>query len=340
MSERHARGLRESLRGLMWLALSVATAAGAQAPASAPLRPLCQRTAGPAVHLTFVGDLMLVDGPGRVLRQGQDPFAAVAALMDQADVRVGNLESLIATTGQPVGNKLHTFRAPPAVLPVLQRHVDVVTVANNHSGDFGRGAFAEMLSLLERAGLPYFGGGRDLRAAHEPYIVSCKGVKIALLGYNEYFPRTFEAGPDWAGVAWSEDEQVVADIRRARTVHGADIVIPFMHWGQEHEQEADVRQRALARRMVDAGADMVIGSHPHVVQDTEVYRGKPIVYSLGNFIFDGYVEVANRTGWLLNVVLNQQGVQRWDIDVVRMDRDGVPHPTGRRLHQPLGAPQP
>ncbi|MFZ4552344.1 MAG: CapA family protein [Aquabacterium sp.] len=328
------------MRGAVSLALSVATLAGAQESGTVPLLPMCQRAAGPDVHMVFVGDLMLVDGPGRVLQQGRDPFAAVAAQMNQADVRVGNLESLIATTGQPVGNKLHTFRAPPSVLPVLQRHVDVVTVANNHSGDFGRAAFGEMLVRLERAGLPYVGGGRNLRAAHEPHVFSCKGVKIALLGYNEYFPRTFEAGPDWAGVAWSEDEQVVADIRRARTVHGADIVIPFMHWGQEHEQEADVRQRALARLMVDAGADMVVGSHPHVVQDTEVYRGKPIVYSLGNFIFDGYVEVANRTGWLLNVVLNREGVQHWDIDVVRMDRDGVPHPVGRRLHQALRAPQP
>ena len=121
---------------------------------------------------------------------------------------------------------------------------------------------------------------------------------------------------------------------------GADHVIPFMHWGWEKSTQPDNRQRSLARRLIDEGASLVVGSHPHVTQGAEIYRGKPIVYSLGNFIFDGYVEVANRTGWLLNVVLNQQGVQRWDIDVVRMDRDAVPHPTGRRLHQPLGAPQP
>lgn len=311
------------------LALLAGVTLGARAQAEPPLPAVCQRSPGSEVRLAFMGDLMLVDGPGRVIRQGRDPWTQVAQRLRGADLRVGNLESLVATTGQPVGNKLHTFRAPPSVLPVLQRHVDVVTVANNHSGDFGRAAFAEMLDLLERAGLPYFGGGRNLRAAHDPYVVTCKGVKIAFLGYNEYFPRTFEAGPDFAGVAWSEDEQVVADIRRARTVHGADLVIPFMHWGQEHEQEADVRQRALARRMIDAGADLVVGSHPHVVQDTEVYRGKPIVYSLGNFIFDGYTEVANRTGWLLWVTLDRGGVRRWDVDVVRMDRDGVPHPVVR-----------
>lgn len=130
------------------------------------------------------------------------------------------------------------------------------------------------LTLLEHNGLPYFDGGRDLAAAHAPLWIERKGLRIALLlGHNEFKPRSFEAGPDWPGIAWSEDSKVVADIRVARAA-GADLVIPFRHWGWERELQPGERQRQLARTMIDAGADMVIGGHPHVTQGAEYYRGK------------------------------------------------------------------
>lgn len=105
-----------------------------------------------------------------------------------------------------------------------------------------------------------------------------KGLRIAVLSYNEYKPRSFEAGPESPGIAWSEDSQVVSDIRAARAA-GADLVIPFMHWGWEREPAPDERQRQLAHRMIDAGADVVVGGHPHVTQGAEYYRGKLIVYN-------------------------------------------------------------
>jgi len=295
------------------------------APRAAPAR-----TAGPAladaeVRLVFLGDVMLADGPGRLIARGGDPFAQVADRLKQADVRIANLECVVARGGKAF-DKPWTFRAHPRVLGVLQRHVDVVSVANNHSGDFGRAAFAEMLQRLDAIGLPHIGGGRDLVSAHAPHIVQRNGLKIALLGYDEFFPRHFEAGHDHPGVAWSEDEQVVDDIRRARSVHGADLVIPFMHWGQEHEPEANARQRQLARLMIDAGADAVVGTHPHVVQDTETYRGKPIVYSLGNFVFDGFSSLDNRTGWMLFMTVGREGVRQWHTEAVHTDVDGTPWP--------------
>ena len=279
----------------------------------------------PAVRLVFLGDVMLADGPGRLIARGGDPFAPVAERLKQADVRIANLECVVARGGKAL-DKPWTFRAHPRVLDVLRRHVDVVSLANNHSGDFGRAAFAEMLQRLDAAGLPHIGGGRDLAAAHAPHLIVRHGLKIALLGYDEFFPRHFEAGHDHPGVAWSEDEQVVDDIRRARSVHGADIVIPFMHWGQEHEPVANARQRQLARLMIDAGADAVVGTHPHVVQDTETYRGKPIVYSLGNFVFDGFSSLDNRTGWMLFMTVGREGVRQWHTEAVRTDVDGTPWP--------------
>lgn len=284
-----------------------------------------QADAEPAVvRVAWVGDVMLADGPGRLIQRGGDPFRYVASRLDAADLRVANLECVIAASGQ-AADKPWTFRAAPQTLPLLKRHVDVVSLANNHSGDFGRAAFADMLGRLERAGLPYFGGGRNLREAHRARVIERKGVRIALLGYDEFFPRAFEAGDNYPGISWGEDEQVVYDIQQAR--RQADVVIPFMHWGQEHEPQANQRQRELARLMIDAGADAVVGTHPHVVQDTESYRGKPIIYSLGNFVFDGFSEPANNTGWVLWLDVNQHGVTAWRAEPVRIDAQGSPHPT-------------
>lgn len=281
--------------------------------------------ASPTVRLAFVGDVMLADGPGRVIASGRDPFAHVAERLRQADVRIGNLECVIARQGHAL-DKPWTFRADPRVLPVLKRHLDVVSVANNHVGDFGREAFTEMLGHLDASGIPRVGGGRNLTEAHRPLIVEKHGLRIALLAYDEFFPRSFEAGPDRPGSAWSDDEQVVDDIRRARTEHRADLVIPFMHWGSEGEPVSNARQRQLARLMIDAGADAVVGAHPHVVQDAEVYRGKPIVYSLGNFVFDGFESLEHRTGWMLFFTVDRGGVRQWHVEPVRTDVEGTPHP--------------
>lgn len=279
----------------------------------------------PAVTLAFAGDIMLDGRPGKAIEQGRDPFAPFTRLLDGADLRIGNLECVVATGGEPE-DKNYTFRAHPRTLPTLKRHFDAVSLANNHAGDFGRAAFGEMLGLLDEQGILRFGGGRDLREAHAPLIVERHGLRIALLGYDEFLPRSFEADYDAPGVAWSEDEQVAADIRNARVLHRADLVIPFMHWGWERERTANERQRRLARLMIDAGADAVVGGHPHVTQDIEHYKGKPVFYSLGNFLIDGFDEEITTTGWVLRLELDRRGVRRWETRVARIDREGVPHP--------------
>jgi poly-gamma-glutamate synthesis protein (capsule biosynthesis protein) len=276
-----------------------------------------------SVSLVFAGDIVLDDTAGALMERGQDPFSDFAGFFSNADIRVVNLECVVATTGS-AGDKNYTFRALPRVLPVLKRHFDVMALANNHSGDFGREAFAEMLGLLESAGLAQVGGGLSLAQAHQPLIIERKGVRIALLSYNEFMPRSFEADHDAPGTAWSEDEQVVADIRRSRSFYKADVVIPIMHWGWENELTANARQRQLARTMIDAGADAVIGGHPHVTQDIEHYRGKPIVYSVGNFIMKETDNARQRRGWLLRLHIDKHGVQAFDTRVAQLDFEGLP----------------
>jgi poly-gamma-glutamate synthesis protein (capsule biosynthesis protein) len=276
------------------------------------------------VSLVFAGDIVLVGQPGKLIAEGRDPFQDVANEL-RADIRVANLECVVATTGEPE-DKIFTFRANPQTLAVVKRHFDAVSVANNHSGDYGRTAFAEMLGLLDHAGIARFGGGHNLAEAHTPLIVERKGLRIALLGYNEFMPRSFEADADAPGLAWSEDEQVAADIRRARGDYHADLVIPIMHWGWENERVGNARQKKLAHLMIDAGADAVIGGHPHVTQDVETYRGKPVIYSVGNFLIEALDNEAQTHGWIVKMELDKSGVTAWRTYAVHLDAAGVPHP--------------
>ena len=282
-----------------------------------------------AVTLVFAGDVVLDAEVGKMIMRGHDPFAGFSATFKEADIRIANLECVVSTKGEEA-DKTFTFRAHPRVLPTLRRHFDALALANNHSGDYGREAFSEMLNLLPAAGLQYFGGGRNLKEAHAPLILERKGLRIALLGYNEFMPRSFEADTDAPGVAWSEDEQVVADIRAARTVHRADLVIPIMHWGWENELVANARQRQLARVMIEAGADAVIGGHPHVTQDIEHHQGKPIVYSVGNFVMKETDNDNQRRAWILRLRLDREGVQAFDTLAVQIDLRGVPMPDAAR----------
>jgi len=277
-----------------------------------------------AVKCIFVGDIMLADLPGKAIEDGKDPFADFAEVFSRADLVVGNLECVIATKGKAV-DKSWTFRAHPRVLPFLKKHFDAVSLANNHTGDFGHEAFLEQLDFLKAADIKNFGGGKNLADARRPLILEVNGLRLALLGYNEFRPQAFAATDTAPGVAWSFDEHVVADIETARAEHKADFVIPFMHWGWEYYGEPNDRQKTLARLMIDAGADMVIGAHPHVTQGAEEYKGKLIVYSLGNFVFDGFVRPEALKGWLLRFEVTKDGLQAWDTVVAKIDDQGIPH---------------
>ncbi len=298
---------------LLWVAVSWAALAWAQT------MPAAERP----VTLVFAGDTVLDDAPGALIARGGDPFADFAGVFAGADIRIANLECVVATMGS-AGDKNFTFRAHPRVLPVVKKHFDAVALANNHSGDFGREAFAEMLGLFQQAGLGKLGGGHNLAQAHAPWFVERHGLRIAFLSYNEFMPRSFEADHNAPGVAWSEDEQVVDDIRRARHVHRADLVIPIMHWGWENELVANARQRQLARLMIDAGADAVIGGHPHVTQDIEHIQGKPVIYSVGNFVMKETDNANQRRGWVLRLELDKRGVRAFDTRVAQIRMDGVP----------------
>lgn len=293
------------------------------------LTVLCLSAQAQTITFSFVGDIMLAETPGAYIQRGRDPFAHFAKLLRESDIAIGNLECVVGTHGEPE-DKPYTFLAHPRVLPVLQKHFSAVSLANNHTGDFGPAAFSNMLKRLDRQGLPYFGGGANLAQAHEPAIFHKKGKVIAILGYSDVLPRSFEALPDRAGTAWSELDFVAYDIQRAKAFHKADIVIVYPHWGVEYDLTASARQTQLAHLMIDAGADAVVGGHPHVRQNIEVYKGKPIFYSLGNFVFNGFDDEETNTGWLLQLSISPHEPATWVLHEAKIDKQGIPHPKRAR----------
>jgi poly-gamma-glutamate capsule biosynthesis protein CapA/YwtB (metallophosphatase superfamily) len=292
---------------------------------AANLLPLAAQADEPTIRIVVAGDIMLDCLPGKVIERGEDPFAPFAKVLADADYTVGNLECVVATTGNAV-KKPYTFRAHPRCIPLLTKHFDALSIANNHTGDFGDEAFVEQLKLLREAKMPVFGGGHNLAEAHQPLVVDIKGIRVAFLGYNEFKPRSFEAGIDSPGIAWSVDEQVLEDIAKVRKEQKPDLVIPYMHWGWEMETEPNDRQKEFSRKMIDAGADAVIGAHPHCTQGTDVYRDKLIVYSVGNFVFDDFEPGIGRRGWVLRLTLDRKGVRSWETVVADIDDEGTPHP--------------
>lgn len=278
------------------------------------------------VSILFAGDVMLDGGPGHAITRGIDPFAEFAEVLSTADIAVCNLECVISDRG-PVAHKPYTFRGAKGSLPLLRKHFDAVSVANNHTLDFGIDGFVGQLQMLEQGQLPSFGGGRNLAAARRPLILERKGVRIALLGYNQFRMADYAATDSQPGVAPLEIDHVVADIESARKVDRADIVIPYVHWGPELVAQPSEDQRQLARRMIDAGASAVVGAHPHVPQTVDIYRGRPIIYSLGNFVFDYYPgDPAVWVGWLARLTFDPSGQVELDTSAFEIDLVGIPHP--------------
>lgn len=275
------------------------------------------------VRIVFAGDIMLDGGPGHVVSLGGDPFANVATVLRDADLTIGNLECAIVKDGHAV-DKPFTFRGPQQSLPLLKKHFSALSLANNHSGDWGKHGFLTELDLLRETGIPYFGGGANTREAHRPLVLTAAGKRIAFLGYNDFPPRSFAAGPSTPGTAWLTEKDAVRDIEQARKQ--ADFVVLFLHWGEDLEPTVSAQQKALAHALIDAGADAIIGGHPHLTQDEEWYKDRPIVYSIGNFVFDYYpYDPPVWKAWIVRLTLGKPGRAGLEKIDVEMDPAGIPH---------------
>ncbi len=235
-----------------------------------------------------VGDVNLGRMLGKRILSGQKdlPFRNVRNEVSGADIAFANLESQISDQkGQTEGSSNYVFTGPPQGADELANAgFDVVATANNHAWDFGERALLETIANLKRVNIQYAGTGETLDAAYAPAIVERNGWRVGFLAVTGVFNSPFETSPARDHVAWADPVLVALKIKELRH-QGVDIVLVSYHGGVEYSPDPDEPARSFTRACIDAGADAVIGHHPHIVQGVEWYNGKPIFYSLGNFVF-------------------------------------------------------
>lgn len=285
---------------------------------------------GPVTTMTVVGDIMLGRGVS-----GGAALAPMSRRLAGADLTVGNLESTLAQLGSPRQVPVtDSFSAPPAVRADLRRAgFDAISLANNHTGDFGDASLVRTVELLRSGGLATFGAGRDLAQAREPVVVERHGVRFGFTGFNA-IGETAEAAPGQPGALSvsmpprtgpldrGELERVLTDVRRLQ--RRADVVVVLPHWGHQYMHRPEPVQHEVARALVRAGADLVVGGHPHWVQGAETVGGALVVHSLGNFVFDMDFATQTMEGLVLEATFWGDRLMAAEFVPYRMGADFAP----------------
>ncbi|MDD2337985.1 MAG: CapA family protein [Geobacteraceae bacterium] len=273
------------------------------------------------VVLTVVGDIMLAGSALSTLsREGYAyPFAATAPILVDSDIVIGNLETPIAREGMEFTEKKFRYKADPKAASAIRKAgFSVLTLANNHIMDFGARGLAETLQNLQKEKILYTGAGRNLAEARIPSLVERNGQKIAVLAYSLTNPVEFYARLNQPGAAPGYPQYFLQDIKKAR--NSADYVVVSFHWGAEGASFPKSYQVEVAHMAIDAGADVVVGHHPHVLQGIERYKGRLILYSLGNFAFGSMSRNAD-TSMIAKIVLDRgvREVELFPLNVMNAD---------------------
>lgn len=284
----------------------------AYAAPSAPARP-------GTLRLSFVGDILLAGTVGDLIEaEGpQAPWLGVKDLLSSSDLTCGNLECAVGTTGTPIPGKTYTFRADPKALQgLVDSGFDVVSLANNHTLDYGVECLLEGVEAVKDAGISAIGAGANESAAREPFIFEKNGLRVGILATAVVVPD-----PSWAAKEESPGLAVdyfgwypgiVASIGKlAETV---DVVVVVIHWGEERTSAPVKWIGAIHKAIREAGAHVVIGSHPHVLEGI-YYDGRTVTaYSLGNFVFSTRPEIpACQVGAVLNLTVSKGKVDAAEV---------------------------
>ena len=284
-------------------------------------------TARPSLTVAAGGDVLGDRGVGAFIDKKGGPavFAGVKPYLEDADLAFVNLECPVSTKGKAVTTKEYTFRGRLGLIDgLVSAGIDVVSMANNHALDYGPAALLDTITRLDKAGIGHAGAGANDTAALAPAMLDTPAGTVAVLAFTDIIPGGFPAGPNRAGVnpASPDRAKVLAAIKAAKAK--ADYVIVSFHWGIEYTGNADQDQRKLAHQAIDAGADLVLGHHPHVIQGLELYHGKLIAYSMGDFVFDHYSRTTGEA-FVLRVSLPPQGPPDFEIVPVYLNETtGVP----------------
>lgn len=285
-----------------------------------------------SITLILVGDVMLNRGVEHMVRKygAEDfrfPFKEIKPYLQKADILFGNLESIISDRGKNIGS-LYPFRAEPEAMKGLKyAGFDLVSVANNHIFDYGRAAMEDSFRRLKRAGIDYVGGGFSKQEAYSPIVKEIEDTKIAFLAYTNLVAESWTAKGDRSGIA-GLDKSIAKDIRQAK--QEADLVVVSMHFGQEYQTQSNQNQRYFAHLAIDSGANLVVGHHPHVIQEVENYNQGYVAYSLGNFVFDQGFSEPTMKGLLLEVVVKDGKIEQVIPPKIKINSYFQPELAGRK----------
>jgi poly-gamma-glutamate synthesis protein (capsule biosynthesis protein) len=282
-----------------------------QKPENASSTNTSKRFQKKTFRLTCVGDIMLSrEVANKINTYGANyPFSETASTTNKADLVFGNLETAIFE-GRRIQSGEMKFRSDPKAVQGLKfANFNILSLANNHTYNFGEKRLVDTLYHLKQEDISYVGAGTDKEQAHTPQIKEIKGIRIAFLGYVEssFTENQAQARKEKAGIAFMDKKQAKKDIKKAERT--ADLTVVSMHAGKEYQKKPTSKQIDFAYSAIDAGADLIIGHHPHVVQKAEKYRGKYIFYSLGNFIFDQMWSEETREGVMVNFEVSENRIR-------------------------------
>lgn len=240
------------------------------------------------VSLITVGDILLDRGVRReITDNGYDyPYLKVRSVLSSADITFGNLECPISDQGNPIYKRPDIiFRADKENASELRNAgFDILNLANNHTMDYGGTALMDTINVLAENNIIPLGAGQNKASAHELVFINKKGLKIGFLGYSAFPPEGYVSLDDNPDVSKADLDTVIKEVNVAKKQ--CDFLVVSFHWGTEYEFYEGEIQKQYAHAAIDSGADLILGHHPHVLQGLEWYKDKPILYSLGNFIFD------------------------------------------------------
>lgn len=270
-----------------------------------------------AVSIIFTGDILLDRGVRRVIdRQGADALFSrgIDSLLDHSDFVVGNLECPATTIKEPVF-KRYVFRGEPECLDVLKAHgFTHLNLCNNHSIDQGREGLMATRRNIKKAGMIPFGAGANMHEAACPLLLCEKPRKVWLLTSLRMALENWAHLPDKPSVSQEPMDSLISSIRILKKADSTAVVVVSLHWGGEHTLRPVPVQRMEAHCLIDAGADALVCHHTHTLQTIETYRGKPIYYSIGNFIFD-QPKPLNSKACLVKLTITKASVQTETIPV-------------------------
>lgn len=253
------------------------------------LKKTIEETQGRKFSVLFIGDIIIANHSRRLMKKqgGCYPFQKIKGDLDRFDFVIGNLETPISRRGIPVKNRVYVFQLDPVLARCLTTiKLNAVSLANNHLFDFGKEGMDDTLSFLKKSNISYAGAGKNLSEARRPAVLKHGNTKLYLLSYSGRPPDTYYAAEDMPGTAPLNLRHVIEDVEYNK--RRDNVVIVSLHWGIEQTSMPNNEQIQTAHEIIDAGADGVIGHHPHWPQGIEIYRGKPIIYSLGNFVNGHY----------------------------------------------------